>query len=114
MNVNHLRSNIAFVEQQPTLFNSMTISDNISYGRPNSTHEKIVDAAKRANIHESIQALPNKYDTMIGTDGLLSGGQTQRIALARVLLMNSKILILDEVNAALDVENEKVRFTYIL
>ena len=97
-----LRRNIGIVQQDIYLFNA-SIRDNIAYGKLDSSDEEIVDAAKRANIHDYIMTLENGYDTVIGERGVrLSGGQRQRIAIARVFLKNPPILILDEATSALD------------
>ena len=97
-----LRRNIGIVQQDIYLFNS-SIRDNILYGRLDATEEEVVEAAKRANIHEYILSLPEGYDTQIGERGVrLSGGQKQRLSIARVFLKNPPILILDEATSALD------------
>ncbi len=97
-----LRSSIGIVQQDIYLFNA-SIKDNILYGRPDATEQEIVDAAKRANIHDYIMTLPNGYETKIGERGVkLSGGQKQRLSIARVFLKNPPILILDEATSALD------------
>jgi ATP-binding cassette subfamily B protein len=84
-----------------------TIKGNILYGRPEANDEDVVEAAKKANIHEFIMNMPHGYDTMVGERGVkLSGGQKQRIAIARVFLKNPPILILDEATSSLDNENE--------
>ncbi len=97
-----LRRNIGIVQQDIYLFNS-SIRDNILYGRPDASEEEVVEAAKRANIHDYIMTLPEGYDTVIGERGVrLSGGQKQRLSIARVFLKNPAILILDEATSALD------------
>ena len=102
-----LRSAIGIVQQEVYLF-SGNIRENIGYGKPGATDEEIVAAAKRANIHDFIQTLPEGYDTFTGERGVrLSGGQKQRIAIARVFLKDPKILILDEATSALDNESER-------
>ena len=103
-----LRSNIGLVQQDVYLFTG-TIEQNIAYGRPNASHEEIVKAAKKANIHDFIMSLPEGYDTFCGERGTrLSGGQKQRISIARVFLKNPKILILDGATSALDNESERI------
>jgi ATP-binding cassette subfamily B protein len=103
-----LRSQIGIVQQDVYLFVG-TVMDNIRYGRPGATREEAVEAAKRANAHEFIMALPDGYDTDIGQRGVkLSGGQKQRLSIARVFLKNPPILIFDEATSALDNESEKV------
>ncbi len=97
-----LRKNIGIVQQDIYLFNA-SMRDNILYGKPDATEEEIIEAAKRANIHDYIMSLPNGYDTEIGERGVrLSGGQKQRLSVARVFLKNPPILILDEATSALD------------
>lgn len=103
-----LRSNIGLVQQDVYLFTG-TIEQNIAYGRPGASHEEIVKAAKKANIHDFIMSLPEGYNTFCGERGTrLSGGQKQRISIARVFLKNPKILILDEATSALDNESERI------
>ncbi len=100
--IDSLRKNIGIVQQDIYLFNA-SIRDNILYGRPDATNDEIIDAAKRANIHDYIMSLPDGYDTQIGERGVkLSGGQKQRLSIARVFLKNPPILILDEATSALD------------
>ena len=97
-----LRRNIGIVQQDVFLFNA-SIRDNILYGKLNATEEEVIEAAKRANIHDYIMSLENGYDTVIGERGVrLSGGQKQRLCIARVFLKNPPILILDEATSALD------------
>ncbi len=97
-----LRKNIGIVQQDVFLF-SGSIADNIRYGKPDATMEEIMDAGKKANLHEYVMSLPNGYDTQIGERGVkLSGGQKQRVSIARVFLKNPAILILDEATSALD------------
>ena len=102
-----LRSQIGMVQQDVYLF-AGTIRDNIAYGKPGASMDEIIEAAKRANIHDFIQELPDGYDTYVGERGArLSGGQKQRISIARVFLKNPPILILDEATSALDNESER-------
>ncbi|MCR5178050.1 MAG: ABC transporter ATP-binding protein/permease [Lachnospiraceae bacterium] len=102
-----LRRNISPVLQDTFLFNG-TIGENIGYAAPDASLEEIVAAAKAANIHESIMAMPDGYDTLVGERGLrLSGGQKQRVAIARAILRRSPIIILDEATASVDVETEQ-------
>ena len=102
-----LRSQIGLVSQDVYLFGG-SIKDNIAYGKPEATMDEIVDAAKKANIHDFIMELPDKYDTFVGERGTrLSGGQKQRISIARVFLKNPPVLVLDEATSALDNESER-------
>lgn len=97
-----LRRNIGIVQQDVYLFNS-TVRENILYGRPDASEEEVIQAAKRANIHDYILTMEHGYDTVIGERGVrLSGGQKQRLSIARVFLKNPPILILDEATSALD------------
>jgi ABC-type multidrug transport system fused ATPase/permease subunit len=101
-----LRSQIGMVMQETFLFN-MTVKENISYGRPDATMEEIIEAAKAANAHDFIMELPQGYDTLIGERGMrLSGGQRQRIAIARAILVNPRILILDEATSSVDTRTD--------
>jgi ATP-binding cassette subfamily B protein len=101
------RKHIGLVLQEPFLFFG-TIADNIAYGKPNASREDIVAAARAAHAHEFILRLPHGYDSMVGERGQgLSGGERQRISIARALLINPKILILDEATASVDSETEK-------
>jgi subfamily B ATP-binding cassette protein MsbA len=103
-----LRENVGIVSQDVFLFNN-TIERNITYGRPHATTEEVVEAAKKANIHDEIKSFKNAYDTNIGERGVqLSAGQRQRISLARAFLKNPPILIFDEPTSALDAETEKL------
>ncbi len=102
LTLDSLRRNIGIVQQDIYLFND-TMRENIRYGKLDATEEEIIEAAKRANIHDYIMSLPGGYDTKIGERGVrLSGGQKQRLSIARVFLKNPPILILDEATSALD------------
>jgi ATP-binding cassette subfamily B protein len=97
-----IRRSIGIVQQDVFLFNA-SIKDNILYGRPDATDEEVIEAAKRANIHDYVLTLTDGYDTVIGERGVkLSGGQKQRLSIARVFLKNPPILVLDEATSALD------------
>ena len=97
-----IHENIGIVQQEVFLF-ADTIFENIRYGRPDATMEEVIEAAKKAEIYEDIQAMPQGFDTYVGERGtLLSGGQKQRVAIARIFLKNPPILILDEATSALD------------
>lgn len=103
-----LREQVGIVPQETILFNG-TVYDNILYGRLEASREEIEAAAKAANAHEFILALPQGYDTMLGDRGVnISGGQRQRLAIARAILKNPRILILDEATSALDTESERL------
>ncbi len=103
-----LRSQIGMVQQDVYLF-AGTVMENIRYGRPDASKEEIMEAARKANAHDFIMALPNGYDTDIGQRGVkLSGGQKQRLSIARVFLKDPPILIFDEATSALDNESERV------
>jgi ABC-type multidrug transport system fused ATPase/permease subunit len=102
-----LRQNMSLVLQEPVLFSS-TIRENIAYGRPEATNERIEAAARAAGAHDFIQALPQGYETQIGERGVtLSGGQRQRLSIARAFLKDAPILILDEPTSALDSATEQ-------
>jgi ATP-binding cassette, subfamily B, bacterial len=101
-----LRENVGVVLDEPFLF-SVSIRENIAYGKPDATIEEVEDAARAANAHEFIERLPEGYDTVVGERGYtLSGGQRQRIAIARTLVLNPPILILDDATSAIDVHVE--------
>lgn len=111
VNVNHLtekslRDNVTIVMQIPYIFNT-TIMENLLLVKPTATEEEIFEACKKAQIHEYIMGLPEKYNSMIGENGVvLSGGQRQRLAIARALLKDSKIILFDEATSALDNESQ--------
>ncbi len=102
-----LRQHIGIVPQDTVLFNN-SIYYNIAYGRPDASHEDVIEAAKTASIHEFVMSLPEGYETPVGERGLkLSGGEKQRVAIARTVLKNPPILILDEATSALDTRTER-------
>ena len=106
-NISSIRNKIGLVYQETFLF-PKSIYDNLLYGNKNATKEQVIEAAKRADIHDFITTLPKKYDTFVGEKGVyLSGGQRQRIAIACAFLRNPEILILDEPTSALDAETER-------
>ncbi|KAI8112886.1 hypothetical protein M9434_004206 [Picochlorum sp. BPE23] len=108
LNLHWLRSHVGLVSQEPVLFN-MSVADNIRYGRPEASLEQVEEAARAANAHQFIQALPEGYSTMLGEGCIqLSGGQKQRIAIARAIVKDPKVLLLDEATSALDAESERV------
>jgi ATP-binding cassette subfamily B protein len=107
ISLSSLRRNIGVVQQDVYLF-AGTVSDNIRYGKLDASMEEIIEAAKKANAHDFIVALPNGYDTDVGQRGVkLSGGQKQRLSIARVFLKNPPVIIFDEATSALDNESEK-------
>jgi ATP-binding cassette subfamily B protein len=107
LKISDYRSQIGLVLQEPFLFFG-TIADNIAYGKPGATREDIVAAARAAHAHEFIMRMPQGYDSLVGERGQgLSGGERQRISIARALLINPRILILDEATSAVDTETEK-------
>ncbi len=102
-----LRQHIGIVPQDTVLFNN-SIYYNIAYGRPDATREEVLEAARAASIHEFVMSLPEGYDTQVGERGLkLSGGEKQRVAIARTILKNPPILVLDEATSALDTRTER-------
>jgi subfamily B ATP-binding cassette protein MsbA len=106
--ISSLRGQVGIVSQEVILFND-TITANIAYGRPDTPVEEVIEAAKAANAHGFISALPRGYDTVVGERGIkLSGGERQRIAIARAILKDPCILILDEATSALDTESERL------
>ncbi|KAI0226082.1 Iron-sulfur clusters transporter atm1, mitochondrial, partial [Massospora cicadina] len=106
LDVNSLQSHIGVMPQDTPLFNS-TVYYNIAYGRPTATEAEVVEAARKAKIHDVIAKLPNQYKTMVGERGLmLSGGEKQRIALARTILKDAPIIFFDEATSALDTMTE--------
>ncbi|MHB9148667.1 MAG: ABC transporter ATP-binding protein [Thermoleophilia bacterium] len=106
LTLSSLRRSIGLVEQDPFLF-SLPVIENIRYGDPDASRERVVEAARSAAAHEFIEALPHGYDTVIGERGLtLSGGQRQRLALARALLVDPAILILDDATSSVDADTE--------
>ncbi|CAF3358882.1 unnamed protein product, partial [Rotaria socialis] len=108
LNIKWIRSRLGLVSQEPVLF-GMTIAKNIAYGKENISMEEIMDAANKANIHSFIQQLPEGYETNVGRKGSqMSGGEKQRIAIARILVRRPKVLILDEATSAMDSYNEQV------
>jgi ATP-binding cassette subfamily B protein len=103
-----LRAAIGIVPQDTVLFND-TIYFNIAYGRPDATREEVEAAAKAAHIHDFVLSLPQGYDSLVGERGLkLSGGEKQRVAIARTVLKNPAILVFDEATSALDTRTEKI------
>jgi len=108
LNLKSLRDNIAYVPQEIILFND-TIKNNIKFGNQKATDRQVVEAAKIANAHDFIERFPNKYEQIVGERGIkLSAGQKQRIAIARAIVRNPKILILDEATSSLDSKTEKL------
>lgn len=108
IDIDFLRQNIGYVLQEPLLFRD-SIANNISYSKPDATIEEIIEAAKIANAHRFIIKFPDAYDTILGERGTgLSGGEKQRVSIARAVVKNPKILILDEATSAVDTETEKL------
>jgi len=107
LNLNSLRSNIGFVPQDPFLF-SDTLKNNIKFGNQNATDLEVIDAAKKAVIHENILNFKKGYDTILGERGItLSGGQKQRVSIARAFIKKPQILLLDDCLSAVDTETEE-------
>ncbi|CAF4127356.1 unnamed protein product, partial [Rotaria sordida] len=108
LNLHWIRSQFGLISQEPILFD-LTIAENISYGLENVPMEDIINAARKANIHQFIEQLPQGYETKVGMKGsFLSGGEKQRIAIARILLRRPKVLLLDEATSAMDSHNEQI------
>ncbi len=106
ISIRTLRNNIALVTQDTYIFQG-TVLENIAYGRPDASREEVIAAAKIARCHDFIEAMPEGYDTMVGAGyRSMSGGERQRVSIARAILINPRILILDEATAALDTETE--------
>ena len=114
-NLNSLRKNISLVSQDTTLFDD-TVKNNISYAKPGASQDEIEEAAKNSFAYEFIEKLPNKFDTLIGENGVrLSGGEKQRLSIARAMLKKSPIILLDEATSSLDAETEdKIQKAIIL
>ena len=107
VNLNNLRNNVSVVPQDAFLF-SDTIKNNIKFGNKNATNDEVVEAAKKAVVHDNIINFTNKYDTILGERGItLSGGQKQRVSIARALIKNAPILLLDDCLSAVDTETEE-------
>ncbi len=108
VSIKSLRDSIAFIPQDPTLFHR-TLMDNIRYGKLDASDDEVIEAAKKAHVHEFSSNLPNGYQTLVGERGVkLSGGQRQRIAVARAILKDAPILVLDEATSALDSVTESL------
>ena len=104
--IKSLRQNISLVSQETTLFDD-TILNNIRYSNENASNEEVYEVAKLSNCDEFVDKLPNKYETIIGENGIrLSGGEKQRISIARAMLKKSSIILLDEATSSLDSETE--------
>tara|TARA_B000000441_G_C21572178_1_gene249305 strand:- start:112 stop:678 length:567 start_codon:yes stop_codon:yes gene_type:complete len=104
--INDLRKNISLVTQDVTLFDD-TIKNNILYANANATEEELFEVANKSSVSEFVEKLPQKFDTVIGENGIrLSGGEKQRISIARAMLKKSSIILLDEATSSLDAETE--------
>lgn len=107
LSIDSRRELLGVVPQEPALFND-TIANNIKFGKPDATKEEIIAAAKAAHIHEFVESLPDKYETLVGERGIkISGGQKQRVAIARAVIKNPKVLVFDEATSSLDSKNEQ-------
>ncbi|GAA6031431.1 hypothetical protein JCM8097_005656 [Rhodosporidiobolus ruineniae] len=114
VDVKYLRDHVAVVSQHPALFDT-SVADNIAYGKPDTTREEVERACKAAHIHDFIMTLPKGYDTLLGDNAsLISGGQAQRLQIARALVRERELLILDECTSALDATNQKAVMDTIL
>ena len=103
-----LTEHIGIVSQETYLFHA-TVRENLGYAKPDATDEEIIEAAKQANIHETIMSFPEGYQTMVGERGYrLSGGEKQRVAIARVLLKDPEVMILDEATSSMDTQGERI------
>ena len=108
INIYHWRSSVGMVSQNTFIFND-TIENNIRFAKPNANMSEIIDSAKKANAHDFISGMENGYQTIVGDQGVrLSGGESQRLSIARTILYNPQILILDEATSSLDAESEKL------
>ena len=104
--IKDLRKNISLVTQDVTLFDD-TIKNNILYANPNATEEELIEVVKKSSVNEFVEKLPEKFDTVIGENGIrLSGGEKQRISIARAMLKKSPIILLDEATSSLDADTE--------
>ncbi len=107
LSIDTRRAVLGVVPQEPALFND-TIANNIKFGKSNATKDEVIKAAKAAHIHDFIESLPDKYDTLVGERGIkISGGQKQRVAIARAIIKDPKVLVFDEATSSLDSKNEQ-------